>query len=57
MNEHFGLPTFVINTTCDKRTAEERYKKKNETEEVGEDATQELEESAKKAERQRVEID
>lgn len=38
MNLHFGLPNFVINTTCDKKTAEERYKKKNETEEVPEDA-------------------
>jgi hypothetical protein len=57
MSQHYGQPTFVVSTTCDKKTAEERYKKKNETEEVGEDAVQELEESAKKADKQRVEIE
>jgi hypothetical protein len=51
MSEHFGQPTFVVSTTCDRKTAEERYKKKNETEEVSEDAVQEIEESGKKADK------
>lgn len=54
---NFGLPTFILNTTCDKKTAEERFKKKNETEEINEEAAAEIEESAKRAERQRVEIE
>jgi dephospho-CoA kinase len=51
MSEHYGQPTFVVSTTCDRKTAEERYKKKNETEEVTEDASQDLEDSAKKADK------
>jgi hypothetical protein len=54
---NFGLPTFILNTTCDKKTAEERFKKKNETEEINEEAAAEIEESAKRAERQRIEIE
>jgi len=44
----FGLPNFCIQTKCDKKTIEDRYKKANETEEIGEDAAAELEEQAKK---------
>jgi len=57
ITHEFGNPTFVINTTCDKKTAEERYKKKNETEEIPEDAAQEMDDSAKKADKQKIEID
>ena len=56
-HRNFGLPTFILNTICDKKTAEERFKKKNETEEINEEAAAEIEESAKRAERQRVEIE
>lgn len=51
MTNACGLPSFHLHTQCDKKTAEERYKKKNETEEVGEDVIAELEESSKKADK------
>jgi hypothetical protein len=57
MNSSFGFPTFSIHCVCDKKTAEERYKKKNDTEEVPEDVLAEIEESSKKAERLRVEVE
>jgi hypothetical protein len=57
INSQFGLPSFSIHCACEKKTAEERYKKKNETEEIPEDAGAELEESSKKAEKQRAEVE
>ena len=53
MTANCSLPSFYLHTQCDKKTAEERYKKKNETEEAGEDVIAELDESSKKADKQR----
>jgi hypothetical protein len=38
IDQHFGLPNFCIQTKCDKKTCEDRFKKSNETEEIGEEA-------------------
>lgn len=55
-NGSFGLPSFAVHCTCDKKSVEERFKKANETEEIGEDAAAELEDSNKKAERNNNEV-
>jgi len=57
MTREFGLPSFYIHAQCDKKTAEERWKKKNEAEEVSEDGAAELEDSAKKTEKQKAEVE
>jgi len=54
--EKFGCPSFTIHCQCDKKIAEERYKKANEAEEVSEDAAAELEDSNKRAEKNNSEI-
>jgi hypothetical protein len=48
---------FNIHCICDKKCVEERYKKKNEVEELPEDAIAEIEDSNKKAEKLRVEVE
>lgn len=53
----FGLPTFTIHCNADKKTIEERYKKANETEEISEDAQGELDDSNKRAEKQKAEVE
>lgn len=57
MRKEFGLPSFSIHCQADKKTVEERYKKQNETEEIGEDAAAELEDSNKKSEKNRAEVE
>lgn len=57
MNKSFGFPVFNVHCVCDKKCAEERYKKKNEVEDIPEDAIAEIEESNKKAEKLRNEIE
>lgn len=51
-----GLPTFAVNVHCDKKCSEDRYKRMNETEEIAEDAQQELDDDNKKAEKNNNEI-
>lgn len=46
----FGPCSFWVNCVCDTKAIEERYKKKNETEDIGEDVAAELAEQAKTAE-------
>lgn len=48
INAELGLPSLAVHCTADKRTIEDRYKKANETEEIGEDAQAELDDAAKK---------
>lgn len=44
----FGLPSFCIHCVADKKTIEDRYKKANEADDIGEDAQAELAEQATK---------
>jgi hypothetical protein len=46
----FGPCSFWVNCACETKCIEERYKKKNETEEIGEDVAAELAEQLKSAE-------
>lgn len=48
MYEEFGLPNFGIHCKAEKKTIEDRFKKANEVDEVGEEAQTELSESATK---------
>lgn len=50
IHQEFGLPNFAIQCTADKKTIEERWKKANEADDVGEDAQAELAEQATKDE-------
>lgn len=50
-NARFGMPTFAIQVTCDKKVTEDRWKKMNESEEIGEEAAQELDDDNKKADK------
>ena len=50
-NAQFGLPTFAIQVTCDKKVTEDRWKKMNEADEIGEEAAQELDDENKKADK------
>ena len=54
--DNFGAPNFCIHCTCDKKTAEERYKKENESEEVPEDVAGEIDDSGKRADKANSEI-
>jgi hypothetical protein len=38
----YGLPSFAISCTCDKKTIEARFKKANEAEEINEEQQAEL---------------
>lgn len=44
----FGLPNFCIHCKADKKTIEDRFKKANETDDIGEDGQAELAEAAQK---------
>jgi len=52
-----GIPNFLIHSQCDKKTVEDRYKKKNEVEEISQDVSDEIDASHKIAEKMRVEIE
>lgn len=52
----FGVPSFAVHCNCDRKHAEERFKKANETEEINEDQVAELEESNRKAEKNNSDI-
>jgi len=41
-NEQFGPPDFWLHCSCDVKQIEERYKKKNDVDEIGEEAAEEL---------------
>lgn len=47
LHQELGLPSFSIHCTCEKKTVEERFKKANETEEIGEEAQAELDGQAR----------
>jgi adenylate kinase family enzyme len=55
-NKNFGMPTFCIHVACDKKTTEDRWKKMNESEEIGEDAAAELDDENKKADKANNEV-
>lgn len=57
MRSNFDLPSFSIHCQVDKKTVEDRFKKMNETEEINEDAAAELEESNKKAEKNKADVE
>jgi len=48
IGSEFGLPNFCIHCTADKKTVEDRYKKANEADDVGEEGQAELAESESK---------
>lgn len=54
--DSFGAPNFSVHCACDKKTAEERYKKENESEEVPEEVAGEIDDSGKRSERANAEI-
>ncbi len=53
----FGLPSFSIHCHCDTKVVQDRFKKKNEVDDVTEEAAAELEDQRTKAEGIRSEVD
>lgn len=56
-HKNFGLPTFAIHCSADKKVVEDRYKKANETEEIAEDVQADLDNAAKLAEKWKQEVE
>jgi len=57
MSEEFGLPNFLIHTDASKATINDRYKKANEVDDIGEEAAQELVDAATKDEANQKEFE
>lgn len=57
ISREFGLPNFCIHTVAEKKTIEDRFKKANEVDDVGEDAQAELAEAATKDDENQAQFD
>jgi len=57
MSQEFGLPNFLIHTDASKATVNDRYKKANEVDDIGEEAQAELTEAATKDETNQKEFE
>lgn len=58
MHQEFGLPTFSIHCDCSAKVVIDRHKKKNEIDgDLGEEAIAEIDESGKKAQATRAEVE